>query len=75
MEDRVLDVMAATLGLDVIGPDDDFFELGGNSLLMVDLFTRLEELAPSSGLNLVDLLEYRTGACIAGLLEAPGGGT
>jgi amino acid adenylation domain-containing protein len=73
LERRILDFIAETLGLGSVGADDDFFELGGNSLLMVDLFTRLEKLRPDSGLSLTDLLENRTGARIAALLDAPRG--
>jgi amino acid adenylation domain-containing protein len=71
LEGRVLGVIAETLGLDAVGPDEDFFELGGNSLLMVELFTRLEKLLPGRGLSLVDLLENRTGARITALVESP----
>ncbi|MFJ4840808.1 amino acid adenylation domain-containing protein [Streptomyces sp. NPDC088746] len=72
LEDSVLAVIAETLGLDDVGPHDDFFELGGNSLLMVDLFSRLEKLRPDSGLGLTDLLDHRTGRRISALLQACG---
>ncbi|MCX4759010.1 non-ribosomal peptide synthetase [Kitasatospora purpeofusca] len=74
LERQVLAAVADTLGLDGAGADDDFFELGGNSLLLVDLFTRLESLVPPGGLSLVDLLENRSGARIAALIERSRGG-
>lgn len=69
LEEQVLGTIAETLGLRAVGAEEDFFDLGGNSLLLVDLFTRLERLVPDSGLSLVDLLENRTGAGIAALIE------
>jgi amino acid adenylation domain-containing protein len=45
LEAQVLGVVAETLGLEAVSADHDFFELGGDSLLLVDLFTRLEKLA------------------------------
>ncbi|MEY9877105.1 amino acid adenylation domain-containing protein [Streptacidiphilus sp. MAP12-33] len=75
LEAGVLGAMAESLGLDAVGPDDDFFELGGNSLLLVDLFSRLQGLCPDSGLSLVDLLDNRTATRIAKILSAaPAGG-
>ncbi len=73
LEGRVLEIIAEALGLAGVAPDDDFFALGGNSLLMVDLFDSLERTFPGCGLSLLDLLENRTGAQIATLLEASRG--
>ncbi|MGP4051181.1 non-ribosomal peptide synthetase [Streptomyces sp. 2A115] len=69
LEEQVLGTVAETLGLRTVGAEEDFFDLGGNSLLLVELFTRLEKLVPDGGLSLVDLLENRTGAGIAALIE------
>ncbi|MEV6521218.1 amino acid adenylation domain-containing protein [Longispora sp. NPDC051575] len=40
-EELVAEVFAELLGLDRIGADDDFFELGGNSLLAIRAIARL----------------------------------
>ncbi|MFF4806200.1 amino acid adenylation domain-containing protein [Streptomyces sp. NPDC001351] len=69
LEKQILGTIAETLGLRTVGAEEDFFDLGGNSLLLVDLFTHLEKLVPDSGLSLLDLLENRTGAGIAALIE------
>ncbi|MFD8673979.1 amino acid adenylation domain-containing protein [Streptomyces seoulensis] len=69
LEKQILGTIAETLGLRAVGAEEDFFDLGGNSLLLVDLFTHLEKLLPDSGLSLLDLLENRTGAGIAALIE------
>jgi len=47
LERRVAEIVADQLGLDlaVVGRDDDFFELGGNSLLATQVAGRLETLS------------------------------
>lgn len=41
-EQLVCDLWSESLGLDLVGVLDDFFELGGNSLLAMDLISRTE---------------------------------
>jgi acyl carrier protein len=43
-ETRVAQLWADLLGLDRVGADDSFFELGGNSLLLMQLSVRLKSL-------------------------------
>jgi acyl-CoA synthetase (AMP-forming)/AMP-acid ligase II len=69
LEGQVLAAMAEVLGAEGIGSDEDFFERGGNSLLLVDLFTILQQRFPDCGLELADLLDNRTGGRIAVLLD------
>ncbi|AZS89606.1 hypothetical protein ELQ87_39205 [Streptomyces griseoviridis] len=68
VEELVRTAVAETLGLHAVGPDDEFFEIGGNSLLPVDLFTRLQTAFPADPPTLVDLLEHRTPSAVARLL-------
>ncbi|MFF9142266.1 amino acid adenylation domain-containing protein [Streptomyces albogriseolus] len=56
------------LELDDIPTDQRFFDLGGNSLLLGQLFARLEETYPGTGLELADLFARPTVADLAGLL-------
>ena len=42
-ERRLADVWAATLGLDAVGAEENFFELGGDSILSIKLATRAAE--------------------------------
>ncbi|WP_437079543.1 amino acid adenylation domain-containing protein [Streptomyces sp. enrichment culture] len=57
-------LVAQALGVDEVGPDDDFFALGGDSIVSI----RLVSLARSAGVGLAvrDVFEQRT---VAGLAE------
>jgi acyl carrier protein len=41
--DDVIEFWREALGLDEVGPDDDFFELGGNSVTAIRLLPLLDE--------------------------------
>lgn len=43
LEKALADVWQATLGIDRVGVDDNFFDLGGDSLIAVKTITRLEK--------------------------------
>jgi acyl carrier protein len=73
--DRVHDTLATlwrnVLGRDSVAPDDDFFELGGDSLTAVALTGRIRdtfEVEMSIGL----LFEYPTLALLTGALREQG---
>ncbi|MEV1250027.1 amino acid adenylation domain-containing protein [Nonomuraea sp. NPDC049750] len=68
MEEYVADVWAAVLGLERVGRDDDFFVLGGNSLLASRVLLRLRE-AFDLPLSLRQIFEARTVAALGELLE------
>lgn len=63
-ETAIAGLFAEVLGAGPVGPDDDFFELGGDSLLALDLVSRLERRFPS-GLRPADLLESPSPAGLA----------
>lgn len=47
----VLGVAAEVLGVDPVDPDQDFFALGGDSLLAVELVVRLADLGLTAELR------------------------
>ena len=66
-ERRVAAIWRDVLGLSDAGVDDNVFELGGNSLLLVQLHSRLEaEFGPR--LSLVEMFQYPTIRALAGCL-------
>ncbi|MEU7429198.1 condensation domain-containing protein, partial [Streptomyces sp. NPDC040750] len=60
-------LVAQALGVDEVGPDDDFFALGGDSIVSI----RLVSLARSAGVGLTvrDVFEQRTAAGLAEVAE------
>ena len=61
----------ATLGLERVGVDDNFFDLGGHSLLLVRLHSRLQS-ALGVDLSLVDLFRFPTVGSLAQFLTRDG---
>lgn len=56
------------LGTGAIGPDDNFFEWGGDSMLLVAVHVRLEKLYPEQ-ITLTNLFAYPTIAKLAALID------
>ena len=66
-------IWAEVLGVKTVGPDDNFFALGGHSLMAVKLISAVQErMGTGDELKLTDLLEYPTLAAFAGRLQALG---
>lgn len=67
-EQAIAEVWRVVLGLDRIGADDNFFDLGGNSMLLVKVHTGLQD---SLGVRMaaVDLFRYPTVARLARFLD------
>ncbi|MFI2608323.1 non-ribosomal peptide synthase/polyketide synthase [Kitasatospora sp. NPDC018619] len=63
-------VWAEVLGLDEVGPEDDFFDLGGDSVLAARTLTRIRERL-GARLTLRDVFTARTVAALAPLLDQP----
>ncbi|MEV5433140.1 amino acid adenylation domain-containing protein [Streptomyces sp. NPDC052701] len=69
----VLGLFREVLGAPELGPDDDFFEHGGQSLLAMRLLARLREFLPSAaGLRASALLRCPTPRLLAGALATAG---
>ncbi|AFY33173.1 non-ribosomal peptide synthetase [Calothrix sp. PCC 7507] len=64
-EKMIAEIFSQVIGVNQVGIYDDFFELGGNSLLVIQLITQLSE-ALQVELTIVDLFEVPT---VAGLAE------
>ncbi len=69
LERRLAALWSAVLGLDTIGVTDDFFELGGNSVLAALVVARMNEDC-EAGLSLAEFLASPSISAIAELLES-----
>ncbi|MET0395230.1 MAG: non-ribosomal peptide synthase/polyketide synthase, partial [Longimicrobiaceae bacterium] len=63
-EEGVARAWAATLGIELVGAHDNFFDLGGHSLLLVQLHSRLQERF-GAALSLAELFQHPTLADLA----------
>jgi amino acid adenylation domain-containing protein len=68
-EHAVAAVWGEVLGTDAVGPDENFFDLGGNSLLLIRLAARLKEALGSTA-TAVDLFRFPTVRTLAAHLAA-----
>ncbi|WP_435834378.1 amino acid adenylation domain-containing protein, partial [Streptomyces albogriseolus] len=63
-------IWADVLGVDTVGVDDDFFDLGGDSILAARVLTRIRE-ASGARLTLRDVFTARTVSALAPLTAEP----
>ncbi|MDT0443460.1 non-ribosomal peptide synthetase [Streptomyces johnsoniae] len=70
-EQLLCDLFAEVLGITQVGVDDDFFGLGGHSLLVIKLVRRIET-ALGAKVNIRDLFDTPTPANLAGKLGRAG---
>ncbi|HKC10479.1 MAG TPA: phosphopantetheine-binding protein, partial [Vicinamibacteria bacterium] len=72
--DEIEQIVAATwqelLGFEQVGIHDNFFDLGGHSLLLVQVHRRLRERFPDRELSVTDLFTHSTVAAVAAWLSA-----
>ena len=74
LEERLAKLWSQVLGIDPIGRDDDFFEMGGHSLLAVQVAVRLQEFVPVEAPS-ANLYETPTVRGLAAALERRAGPT
>jgi amino acid adenylation domain-containing protein len=72
VEGQIACVWQEVLGAEVIGIYDNFFDLGGHSLLMVRVHGRLCDVL-NRDLSIVDLLRYPTVSALAAFVTAEAG--
>ena len=69
-ERTIAEIWCEALGVSRVGVDDNFFDLGGHSLLMARIQTRLDE-AFARPVPMLLLFEHPTVGALAARLEAP----
>ena len=60
LERRIAAAWAELLGVERVGAEENFFELGGTSLLLIALHERLAQMAPEAVLDVVELFRHTT---------------
>jgi amino acid adenylation domain-containing protein len=68
MERRVGQIWEEILQIEQVGAEDNFFDLGGHSLLLVEVHNRLQAMLEQE-LRIVDLFKYPTVGSLATYLE------
>jgi aryl carrier-like protein len=72
LEDTIAAVWRQVLGVERVGRNDNFFDLGGHSLLMAQLRTALAEHGGHQ-VSMVELFQHPTVAALAGHLSGAAG--
>lgn len=71
LQDQLAAIWARALGIKTVNPDDNFFALGGHSLLGVKVMAEIQSrLGIEEELPLSDLMEYPTLGAFAAHLES-----
>jgi amino acid adenylation domain-containing protein len=68
LEERIARVWTSVLGIDRVGVNDNFFDVGGNSLLLMQMHTRLKELLGRE-FPIATLFQFPTVESCAGALS------
>ncbi len=64
IEKQLVDIWKNVLNLGVIGTNDNFFDLGGHSLLLTRIFKSIQELSTKT-LTMMDMFKYTTISSLA----------
>lgn len=65
VEERITAVWRHVLGRGAVGPEDNFFDLGGNSMLLTQVHEMLADEAADTPLKMNELFRYPTVASLA----------
>jgi hypothetical protein len=68
LERRIAEIWRSVLGVDRVGLRDNFFDLGGHSLLLVEVHDALRPVAPRP-ISVVDLFHHPTIEALASFLD------
>jgi len=60
LEAAVAEIWRKVLGNSAVGLDDNFFDLGGDSLMLMEAHAQLQKTVPNFDLSVVDLFEFAT---------------
>ncbi len=71
LETSIAEIWAEVLNISSVGMDDNFFDMGGHSLLMVQMHRRLKELVDQP-LALTDLFRFPTVRTLVEFLQGDG---
>jgi amino acid adenylation domain-containing protein len=74
MEQRIAEIWGKTLGIEKVGIEDSFFDLGGHSLLLMKVYHELRQTV-TLDFPLTDLFQYPTVEALAGHLLGLGRAT
>ena len=68
--DRVREIWKQVIGAPSVEESDNFFDVGGTSLHVLDIFTRLVEEFDIPNLSVIDLFEHSSPAALAAHVDA-----
>ncbi|MEE8524784.1 MAG: amino acid adenylation domain-containing protein [Thermoanaerobaculia bacterium] len=74
MEQTISGILQSVLEIDRVGVDDNFFDLGANSLLLVQVHSRLQEMLGRE-IHAVEIFNHPTVATLAAYLSGSGNGS
>jgi len=60
LERQIAQIWQTTLQISAVGLHDNFFDLGGHSLLLAQVFERIRQLAPAKQWSMVEMFQYPT---------------
>jgi len=69
---KIAAIWREVLQLEEVGIDDNFFELGGKSILLIQVYSKLQEVFADLNLKVVDLLAHPTVNSLSQLITGDG---